>query len=87
MSPTLEAVLAQLAPSVGVGPLRSSVRIAHPLWALDEAMQVYDRKTNCVQTLKRKPSQEGTQVDCTVVMLMDQQQQQTAQYQGHGKFY
>ena len=83
-----EHFLAQLSPMVMFGLLlRSSVRIAHPLWALDEAMQVYDRKTNCVQTLKRKPSQEGTQVDCTVVMLMDQQQQQTAQYQGHGKFY
>ena len=42
-----EHFLAQLSPMVMFGLLlRSSVRIAHPLWAVDEAMQVYDVRTN-----------------------------------------
>ena len=52
-----EHFLAQLSPMVMFGlSLRSSVRIAHPLWAVDEAMHLYDRTNNCVQTLKCKPS-------------------------------
>ena len=38
-----EHFLAQLSPMVM--SFRSSVRIEHPLWAVDEAMQVYNEKT------------------------------------------
>ena len=44
-----EHFLAQLSPMVMFGlSLRSSVRIAHPLWAVDEAMQVYHMTENTI---------------------------------------